>query len=294
MENQVFADKKAVNSEEFLNVSELERYVNDKNDGRCVTFTVSEENDYHMYFVSGGTLEIKNEASVYKLGRLDILIYQPKGRQILISPKKTNYVHCIFSGTSVSKILEKLELLNGIVYHIVPSFESGEAYLFFNKRIEYVISEYKKKKKYWNLSVACMFIEFLTLCARNIVEDADNQNIKYVKQSMEYIVAHVRGELDVEELIKMSHLSKSRFYALFKKYTGTSPVRFHNSYRLTAAADYLIVYDMKINEVSKKLGFQDPLYFSRLFKKEIGVSPSEYIKQNKEYMPVQDKEKIDI
>ena len=289
LENQVFADKKSVNSEEFLSVSEITRYVNDKNDGRCVTFSVSEQNDYHMYFVSGGILEIKNEASVYKLGRLDILIYQPKGRQILVSPRRTNYVHCVFSGTNVKKILEQLELLNDTVYHIVPAFESGEAYLFFNKRIEYIISEYQKQKKYWNLSVACMFIEFLTLCARNIVEDANNQNIQYVKQAMEYIVAHAHCELDVDELIKMSHLSKSRFYALFKRYTGTSPVKFHNSYRLTAAADYLIVYDMKINEVSKKLGFQDPLYFSRLFKKEFNVSPSTYIKQNKRYMPVQDK-----
>lgn len=291
MENQVLADKIAVNSEEFLQVSELKRYVNDKNDGRCVTFSVSEQNDYHMYFVSSGTLEIKNEASVYKLSRLDILIYQPKGRQILISPRKTNYVHCVFSGTNAKKILERLEFLNDIVYHIVPSFESGEAYLFFNKRIEYIISEYQKQKKYSDLSVACMFIEFLTLCARNIVEDANNQNIQYVKQAMEYIVANAHRELDVDELIKMSHLSKSRFYALFKKYTGTSPVRFHNSYRLTAAADYLIVYDLKINEVSKKLGFQDPLYFSRLFKKEFNVSPSAYIKQNKTYMPIQDEER---
>ena len=288
MENQVLPDKKASKTNVFFKVNEITRYANDKNDGRHVVFNVTEPGDYHMYFISNGALEIKNEASIYKMGRLDILIYRPRGRQTLISPKFANYVHCVFSGTSVEDILKRLDFLEDIIYQITPSYESGEAYLFFNKQIEYVISEYKKKKKYNEISVSCMFIEFLTLCARHISAETDIQNIQYIKQTVSYIVANVHGELDVEKLIRMSHLSKSRFYALFKKYTGTSPVRFHNSYRLTAAADYLIVYDMKINEVSKKLGFQDPLYFSRLFKKEFGVSPSEYIKLNKEYMPVQD------
>lgn len=290
MENQVFADKKAVNSEDFFHVSDITRYVNDKNGGRYVTFKVVEPGDYHMYFVSGGTLEIKNEAAIYKLNRLDILIYRPEGRQNLISPAGTNYVHCTFSGKSAQEILNRLGLLCDVIYQITPSYGSGESYLFFNKQIEYILSEYQKHKKYYELSVACMFIEFLTLCSRHINLEADNQNIQYIKQAVSYIVSNVHSDLNVDMLIQMSHLSKSRFYALFKKYTGTSPLRFHNSYRLTAAADYLIVYDMKINEVSKKLGFQDPLYFSRLFKKEFGVSPSEYIKQHKEYMPIQNED----
>lgn len=286
----MLADKKACNSEDFFCVHELVRYVNDKNDGRHVTFNVTEQGDYHIYFVSGGSIEIKNGASVYKLNRLEMIILKPSGRQEIISPKGTNYVHCIFSGRDAEEILLRLEFATDIVYQITPSYESGHSYLFFNKQIEYVISEHQKKKKYHELSVVCMFIEFLTLCSRHINTEMANHNIQYIKQAVSYIVANVHSDLNVAELTRRSHLSKSRFYALFKKYTGTSPLKFHNSYRLTAAADYLVIYDMKISDVSKKIGFQDPLYFSRLFKKEFGVSPSQYVKQNKEYMPVQKEE----
>ena len=52
MENQVLADKKAVETKDFFRVSEITRYVNDKNDGRHVIFNVTEPGDYHMYFAA--------------------------------------------------------------------------------------------------------------------------------------------------------------------------------------------------------------------------------------------------
>ena len=60
MENQILSDKTACKSNDFFCVSDITRYVNDKNDGRHVTFNVTEAGDYHVYFVANGTLEIKN------------------------------------------------------------------------------------------------------------------------------------------------------------------------------------------------------------------------------------------
>ena len=278
MREETLDYSKSYNSKEFFEVHEMQRYCNVKIDGRHVTFNVTEPGDYHMYFVSGGNgyLQIKDEHSQYQLSRLDILIYQPKGNQELISPRMTNYVHCIFSGTSVKQILDRLDLLCNVVYHIPPSYDSGESYMYFNRQIEYVISEKRKKKNYYELSTACMFIEFLTVCSRNINNEKDKQNIQYIKKAAAYILEHAHEDIDIEKLLEISHLSKSRFYSLFKQYTGTSPVNFRNRYLLAAAVDYLVIYNMKIQEISKILGFKDPLYFSRLFKKEFGVSPSEY------------------
>ena len=78
----------------------------------------------------------------------------------------------------------------------------------------------------------------------------------------------------------MSHLSRSSFYRVFKECTGTSPIGFHHMLKLNIAKDYISFYDkMSFSEIASKLGFSDALYFSKLFKKQHGISPSEYRKE---------------
>lgn len=286
MEEQNLGTLKPYNTNAFFRLNEIIRYCNNKNGGRYMTFNITDNTDYHMYYMSSGTLQLKNGADTYQLNKFDILIYRPSGRQDILSAPMASYVHCIFSGNDVSYILNTLQISCGIIYHIIPEYSSGDAYLFFNKQLEYVIAEHSKKKTFYNVSAACMFIEFLVLCSRHISVGKEDVNIKYIKQAIAHITANINTDIDVNTLIEMSHLSKSRFYALFKKYTGTSPLHFQNSYRLSSAADHLIIYDMSVNEVSRQLGFSDPLYFSRLFKKQFGVSPSKYVKMYKEYRPI--------
>lgn len=290
MEEQILSDKKSYNSKEFFEIHEIQRYCNDKNDGRHVVFNVIDDSDYHMYFLTKGSLRIKNNTSVYQLGEYDLFIYRPSGRQDLISTYMTSYVHCIFSGKDVASILKKLDFSCNVIYHLLTSYESGDSYLYINKQIEYVRSEKRKKKLNYELSSSCMFIEFLVLCSRHIDTENDNKNIQYIKQIISYISDNIEKDIDVNTLMEMAHLSKSRFYALFKQYTGTSPLKFQNNFRLSAAADFLALYDLKIQDVAKKVGFSDPLYFSKLFKKEFGISPKKYSRIHKEYTPIQNKD----
>ena len=70
---------------------------------------------------------------------------------------------------------------------------------------------------------------------------------------------------------------------LFKKATGSTPHQYLLRLRLHAAADLLMNPDGKkptINDITRTCGFRDPFYFSRMFKKKYGVSPSSYRKNN--------------
>ena len=284
MEIQNLGNTKPYNSQKFFSIDKIQRYTNNKNDGRYISFFETEKSDYHMYFVAHNTLQVKDNDKVYNLTGPELLIYQPQGKQEILSPKHSNYVHCIFSGNCVKQILEELEMKTDTVYHIPPSYESGESYLFYNKQINYVINEKNKEKKYSQTSAACMLIEFLALFLRNCTTDkSDDPSLKQIEPAISHILSNIESELDIDALIELTHLSKSRFYALFKHYTGTSPLRFLTNYRLTAAADYMIIHNLKVREASEKLGFTDPLYFSRLFKKEFGISPRDYIKLHKEH-----------
>ena len=282
MNERKLGEFKTYNSDSFFRINEILRYNLSKHRGNHLSFDVAEQSDYHMYFITKGTIHIKNGKS-YELNTQELLIYQPYGHQDIIAPERASYVHCVFSGKYVHEILEEIGLATDKVHHITPRYESGEAYMFFNKQIEYVASEFRKRKKYFETISSCMLIEFLTLYSRECANAKQDPNLKQIEPAISYIINHVESNVDIDMLIKNSHLSKSRFYALFKQYTGTSPLRFLTNYRLSAAADYLIIHGMKVKAVSEKLGFQDPLYFSRLFKKEFGMSPREYIKFHNEH-----------
>lgn len=69
-------------------------------------------------------------------------------------------------------------------------------------------------------------------------------------------------------------ISERNFYAYFKKWCGKTPVEYRNEIRLTAAASLLKRSCLTVAEIAFKSGFEDPYYFSRLFKKKHGVSPA--------------------
>jgi len=75
-------------------------------------------------------------------------------------------------------------------------------------------------------------------------------------------------------------ISERNFYILFKNWSGKTPVDYRNELRTTAAASLLVSTSLSIAEIAFKTGFEDQYYFSRVFKKNIGVSPTAYRKEN--------------
>lgn len=95
-------------------------------------------------------------------------------------------------------------------------------------------------------------------------------------ESSEFMQANLSRSLSLEELAHHAGLSASRFSALFKAQTGTPPVEHHIGLRIQAACRLLSTTGMSVKEICNCLGYNDPLYFSRLFKKIMGSSPSAY------------------
>jgi AraC-like DNA-binding protein len=70
--------------------------------------------------------------------------------------------------------------------------------------------------------------------------------------------------------------SKGHFTALFKAHTGRTPRRFQIDERLERAVDLLRRPDLPVGEVALRTGFEDPLYFSRLFRRRYGLAPGKW------------------
>ena len=97
--------------------------------------------------------------------------------------------------------------------------------------------------------------------------------------ALQYIDSHFNENINLNALSDLCNLSISRFSHLFKDVTGTSAIQYINDLRVSKASMYLNTTSLSISDIALKIGFDDAAYFSRIFKKITGISPSDYRKK---------------
>ncbi len=102
-------------------------------------------------------------------------------------------------------------------------------------------------------------------------EDATTMAITYMKRM-------IGQKIRLEEIAGHCGLSVSHFCMIFKENTSQTPIEYMNNLRVQKACQLLDLTTQRINEISAVLGFSDPFYFTRVFKKSIGQSPVQYRK----------------
>lgn len=95
-------------------------------------------------------------------------------------------------------------------------------------------------------------------------------------KSIDFMRSNLSRTLSLNQLAQQAGLSPSRYSALFRAQTGTSPVEHHIGLRVQAACRLLTTTELSVKEICARLGFNDPFYFSRLFGNIMGVPPSTY------------------
>ncbi|MBP2630047.1 MAG: transcriptional regulator, AraC family [Firmicutes bacterium] len=95
-----------------------------------------------------------------------------------------------------------------------------------------------------------------------------------VDQAMNFITTHYMNPVTIPKLAEHYGLKTKQFAYLFRKYTGVSPNEYLIDYRIHRAHELLCHSKCSVAEVSACVGYSDPYYFSRLFKKRTGFSPS--------------------
>ncbi len=102
-----------------------------------------------------------------------------------------------------------------------------------------------------------------------------------LERAIRYLEARVEGSIRVSELASMVGVSPSHLTALFRESTGGGPGAFHTSLKMARARTLLDTTSTPISEVASAVGYADPLYFSRHFRRIHGVNPSGYRAQRK-------------
>jgi len=101
-------------------------------------------------------------------------------------------------------------------------------------------------------------------------------NDRYLKAAIDFIGEHINHNFTIKDIADHLHISESYLTKLFKNKTSFTFLEYCTNYRVKRAAELLTKKDVKVYEVAGKVGYQDSRYFSTIFKKWMGLTPTEF------------------
>jgi AraC-like DNA-binding protein len=100
----------------------------------------------------------------------------------------------------------------------------------------------------------------------------------HFQKAIDFIAANYSKPINISDIAEQVNLSKSRLFQVFKQQIFISPQQYLTEYRIREAIRFLEQRKGSIKEIALAVGFEDPLYFTRIFKQVMGRSPNNYIK----------------
>lgn len=235
--------------------------------------------DYQIIYIASGKAHFyfdnQEESQVVTAG--NIVLYKPKEMQKYIYYAQDNpevyWVH--FTGYEVKNLLRKYGFnMNDRVFHV------GSSQDYFNI-FQNLISELKMHKNNYRDMVSMLFQQMLILMQRYI--DSDTDGVSHmpdvISKACQFFQKNYRQEIAIENYAKEIHFSTCWFIRTFKQHTGMSPLHYITKIRMSNAQHLLKNTSYSIAEIANIVGYDNPLYFSRVFKKYVGLPPTQYRKK---------------
>ncbi|WP_163539315.1 AraC family transcriptional regulator [Gracilibacillus sp. YIM 98692] len=124
-----------------------------------------------------------------------------------------------------------------------------------------------------------VFQLFLDLYVESLNESSYKKSNRIVTKMVQLFHKHKEQKLTSQQIADKLGMNYSYLSTVFKKQTGKSVTQYQNEMLIEQAMQMFRKGDCNVSEVSDALGFSNPFYFSRVFKRTIGVSPSAYLEQ---------------
>lgn len=102
---------------------------------------------------------------------------------------------------------------------------------------------------------------------------------QYIENALKFIRYNYSNHIDICDIARSIGISRSHLYRIFVKHLGMPPNEYLAKFRINEACALLRGSGLSIGEIANSVGFDDQLYFSRVFKKQKGVAPSRYVAQ---------------
>jgi AraC-like DNA-binding protein len=179
--------------------------------------------------------------------------------------------------------LPQLNSLQTIQKHFKPAYikNSGEILTMFSRMYKALELGYSTD----NLIFANLCLpHFLSLFIYNSKQTtvSSTEKMDCVDSAILYMQEHINENITLQELSSHYNYSASRFSSLFKQKTGYAPIDYFIQMKMQKASQQLDFTTSSVKDIALSMGFDDPYYFSKRFRKIIGLSPKQYRTQKKD------------
>lgn len=165
------------------------------------------------------------------------------------------------------------ECINGVFYTKGMHIEDQEVISSLFEKIEYFNGS---EELYSDELTLNLLEQILIRCKMNQPFLIKNRVDPRITEVINYISNHLNEEFSNDQLAELVFLSPSRLGHLFRYEVGLTITQWRDDQRISRAKQLLVTSNYSINHISRLIGYSDPLYFSRVFKKKAGLSPKLY------------------
>lgn len=230
-------------------------------------------NSYEMFIMINGSTTMLVNDKLVPADKRDIIFLKPnilhKNNGGAIHERYAlhftmNYLNTYFTDTAINSIIQnfdkdKLTFTSSAfagIHELLNKIEHNEKYTYLY--IAEIMSIVENKK--------------------NIVQEKINRNNSMVNSILEYIHSNYADISGLDDIANEIHITKQYMCQLFKKHTLVTVSDYLNNVRINNACEMLRSSDMNITETAMQCGYNSPMYFCKVFKKIVHMTPNEYKK----------------
>ena len=245
---------------------------------------------WEFVYMESGKATFECDGKIIKLCDNDILFHKPDCKHIIKSiDTDLAKMHFVSFESKSEQIKVFDELKTALPYRL-----KRELFLLFEKANQTFTRVVENKKDFLQMSENAplggdqlykMYLEGFLIKLLRTLGDKSQSNTKQVKSEFEYTLykkmvdklnSNIFGNYTVSDLCKELNYGKTYLSEIFKKYSDTSIMNYYNMQKIEQAKKLIDEDKYTLSQISDILKYNNQYYFSRVFKKYEGVSPSEY------------------
>lgn len=232
--------------------------------------------DYQLLYVAAGKAHFffRGKEEIVTAGHM--VLYRPKEvqRYVYYGADQTEVYWVHFTGRDVKQILKS------------HGFPAKENVFYTGTSPEYqrifreMIQELQLCKPHYEEMLEMLLRQIFVMVSREYATETKLSSYAQIEaeHATHYFMEHYSEDINIEAYAAEKGMSACWFIRTFKQYNKITPMQYVLTIRIANAKSLLETTSYNVTEIAEIVGYDNPLYFSRLFKKQTGMSPSEYRK----------------
>lgn len=229
---------------------------------------------YLIHYVQHGTVAFEENEKQHTVGEGHIFVIYPDTLTSYCNAdvnKSLEFCWIGFVGDAAEKYLEYAGITrdNPVIHVNNTEFEDAALKL---------VKLFEKNRQPSEIALNNQLLKCFSGIEKS-VKPYKKEPVNYTDVALAYIDDNYMRDISSADIVDFVKLNRSYLFKIFKQQTGLSVSQYLIKYRINKACDFFREYDFTIGQVARMVGIDDIYYFSKLFKRFIGVTPTEYKKR---------------